>query len=220
MKQAQLLDYIKSGKNELLQQEVNNNPTLAVENTELGISLLQYAAYCRNITAVNILREHVKEMTIYEAASIGDITTIKKYLQDNPGLVNSYSVDGFTPLGLASFFNQADIVELLLEKGADPNIATANDFKVAPLHSACATSDIEIARLLIANGADVNKKQMAGVTPLHSAAHNGQTELVKLLLQNGADVNAITDNEKTPLAMAEERDFTETAHIIRTYATV
>ena len=56
---------------------------------------------------------------------------------------------------------------------------------------------------------------MQGVTPLHSAAHNGQTKLAKLLIDRGAEINAKMDNGRTPLFMAEEKDFTETAELIK-----
>jgi ankyrin repeat protein len=124
-------------------------------------------------------------------------------------------VDGFTALGLASFFGHLSLVSLLLEQGADPNIASNNAFKVAPIHSACAISRIDITELLIRHGADVNAKQQQGVTPLLSAAHHGQTTLAKLLIDHGADVNAETGKGQTPLAMATEKNFQETAQLIR-----
>ncbi|HUZ59235.1 MAG TPA: ankyrin repeat domain-containing protein [Hanamia sp.] len=72
-------------------------------------------------------------------------------------------------------------------------------------------------RIIIKNGADVNAKQMKGVTPLHSAAHNGRNELAKLLIDNGADINAKMDNGHTPLFMAEEKGFKETAELIKQF---
>jgi uncharacterized protein len=56
---------------------------------------------------------------------------------------------------------------------------------------------------------------MQGVTSLHSAAHNGQTKLAKLLIDNGAAINVKMDNGQTPLFMAEEKNFIETAELIK-----
>lgn len=206
---------IKTGDNNTLNKIINDNPSIADKKTEQGISLLQFAAYCRNKSAIEILRKFKKEPDIFEAASIADIVAVENLIHQDPSCINSFSADGFTPLGLASFFGHEDMVKVLLAKRANPNIAANNQFKVAPIHSACAISNYEIAELLINHGADVNAKQMQGVTPLHSAAHNGQRELVKLLLDSGADIHAKMDNGQTPLFMAEEKGFGETADLIR-----
>lgn len=212
----EIIDAIKASDNEKVNQIINDNSTIADRKTEQGISLLQFAAYCRNKSAVAILKNHKKdELDIFEATSIGDIDIVSRLINKNSVLTNSFSADGFTPLGLASFFEQIDIVKLLLGNEANPNIPANNQFKVAPIHSACAISNYEIVNLLIKNGADVNAKQMQGVTPLHSAAHNGQNELAKLLIDSGADINAKMDNGHTPLFMADEKGFKETAEIIK-----
>ena len=210
----EIIDLIRTGKNDLLAQKLNDNPLLADNKTEQGISLLQFAAYCRNNFAVDLLKRYKQNPDIFEAASIGDTETIKQLLEKTPGLLNSFSPDGFTPLGLAAYFGHLSPVKLLLDKGANPNIASNNQFKVTPIHSACAISNFDIAALLIRHGADVNAKQMQGVTALHSAAHNGQTKLSKLLIDNGADINAKMDNGQTPLVMANEKNFQETAELI------
>ena len=210
-----LVNLIKTGDNDRLIEIVNDSPSIVDMKTEQGISLLQLAAYCRNRPAIDIIRKYKKELTIFEAASIADIATIGKLIDQNPDQVNSFSPDGFTALGLASFFGHLEIVKLLLSKNADPNLAANNQFKVAPIHSACAVSNYDITEILIKNGADVNARQMEGVTPLHSAAHNGQTKLVKLLIDNGADINSKMDNGHTPLFMAEEKNFSETAALIK-----
>lgn len=210
-----IFDLIKTSYNEKLEEIISETPSIADTKTEQGISLLQFAAYCRNKSAVDTLRKHKKELNVFEAASVADIETVNKIINKNPELTNSFSPDGFTPLGLASFFGQLDIVKLLLNKGANPNIAANNQFKVAPIHSACAISNYDITDLLIKHGADVNAKQMQGVTPLHSAAHNGQTKLAKLLIDSGAYINSKMDNGQTPLFMAEEKSFNETAELIK-----
>jgi ankyrin repeat protein len=197
-----------------LEQALKDNTSLANIKTGQGISLLQFAAYCRNNAAVDILKKYKQKLDIFEAASIGDSATVRNLVSKNPELLNSFSEDGFTVLGLASFFGHLSIVKLLLDKGANPNIASNNQFKVAPIHSACAISHFDIADLLIRHHADINAKQMQGVTPLHSAAHNGQTKLSELLIDNGADINAKMDNGQTPLFMANEKNFQETAELI------
>ncbi|TRX00805.1 ankyrin repeat domain-containing protein [Flavobacterium gawalongense] len=214
MNMEEIIELIKTGKNDLLEKKLNDNRSLADIKTEQGISLLQFAAYCRNNFAVDILKKHKQKLDIFEAVSIGDTETVSQLLDKNPELLNSFSSDGFTALGLASFFGHLSLVKLLLDKGANPNIASNNQFKVAPIHSACAISHFDIAELLIKHGADVNARQMQDVTPLHSAAHNGQTKISKLLIDNGADINSKMGNGQTPLFMANEKNFKETAELI------
>ena len=209
-----IIELIKTGKSDLLEQKLSDNPSLSDTKTEQGISLLQFAAYCRNNFAIEILKKYKQNLDIFEAASIGNNETVNQLLNQNPELLNSFSKDGFTALGLASFFGHLSLVQLLLDKGANPNISSNNQFKVAPIHSACAISHFDIAKLLIEHGADVNARQMQGVTPLHSAAHNGQAKLSKLLIDSGADINAKMENGQTPLFMANEKNFHETAEVI------
>src|SRR5689334_8042304 len=173
----EIADLIKTGKNSILAEKLGDNPSLVHAKTEQGLTLLQFAAYYRNREAIDIIKRFKGDFDIFEAAMIGDEATLLKKLQSPPDMVNARSADGFTPLGLAAYFGQLEIVKLLLQHDADPNIASDNQFKVAPLHSACAVSNYEIAELLLRGGADVNAKQMSGVTPLHSAAHNGQAKL-------------------------------------------
>lgn len=210
-----LVDFIKTGANNELKEAVSNNPSLAEIKTEQGISLLQFSIYCRNREAAEILRNYKKEIDLFEAVSLGDYQMVETYLTRKPDLINTFAIDGFSPLGLASFFEHKKLVGLFLDREASPNVPANNSFKVTPLHSACAVSNFEIAEILIKKGADVNAKQMSGVTPLHSAAHNGQTKLAKLLIENGADVNAKMEDGKTPLLMAEEINNNETIELLK-----
>jgi hypothetical protein len=59
-----------------------------------------------------------------------------------------------------------------------------------PLHRAAANGHIEISRLLLQNGADVNVKDDGGNTPLHWAAEEDNIDVLHLLVENGADLEA------------------------------
>jgi uncharacterized protein len=110
------------------------------------------------------------------------------------------------------------LIELLLEKGADPNRQTnttpvhgwmqldgswVNFDGQTPFIRAALSGDIDVMRLLLAHGANANVSTKEGTTALMAAAGinwvSGQTytrspneylEAVKLCLERGADVNA------------------------------
>lgn len=200
---------IQDGNIGTIKTALSENPSLINSKTEQGLSALLLAMYFRKNDIVNVLLENKTDFDFFEAAASGRLDYVKKILKNELEILNQFAVDGFTALGLSCFFNQKEIANFLLKKGADPNIVSNNDFKVAPLHSAVATSQIEIVNILLQNGANINSKQSNGVTALHSAAHNGATDIVKLLLQNGADEKAKTEDGKSVLFFAKEGEFKE-----------
>jgi uncharacterized protein len=210
-----ITESIQQGTTEILQKALQADPSLAAADAQEGISLLLFAVYCRNQPAVNLLKTYRTSLSIYEAACTGEMGIVMALLAERPETLNRSSADGFSLLGYSCFFNQPAIARYLIDEGADPNQASANAFKVTPLHSACAIASFPLAHLLLDNGADANARQQGGVTPLHSAAHHGATELVRLLFENGADVHARTDSGETALSFAEKGAFANTAAIIR-----
>lgn len=76
----------------------------------------------------------------------------------------------------------------LLSKGADPNKRNRYN-KQTPLHLSALYSQLEAAKLLIENGADVNATHLSNskCTPLHIAVANGDAAMARLLLEKGAD---------------------------------
>ncbi len=96
------------------------------------------------------------------------------------------NIDGINnefPLFYAVNNNNYEIVEFLLEKGADVRKRSnhIND-NFTSLHVACANGNTDIVKLLIQYGADILKKDIYGNTPLMIATLNNNVELVETLL--------------------------------------
>jgi ankyrin repeat protein len=76
----------------------------------------------------------------------------------------------------------------------------------SPIHDAALTGDIELMKMLIANGADVDERDVHGYTPLILAIQEGHTDIAKTLITHGADVNARAasdgGNDVTPLYLS------------------
>lgn len=203
MTQAEaFLDAIKTGDRAKVEQMLIAEPDLARATTASGLSVVLLAAYYQEPAIAARLAAERSDLTIFEAAAVGHERRVEAFLDSDSAQLDAVAGDGFTPLGLASFFGQPEVVELLLAHGANVNLASQNAMRVAPLHSAVAQRRIDIARQLIAHGADVNARQADDFTPLHGAAQNGQAEMVALLLQHGADMNARPRDGQTALTLA------------------
>lgn len=145
-----------------------------------------------------------RALDVFEAAALGAVERLRELLAAAPAAASARAPDGFGALGLAAYFRQADAVDVLLAAGAPVDEPSANEMRVTPLHSAAASRQLEIARRLVAHGANVDARQRHGFTPLHSAAHNGDLALVELLCAHGADRQARSDDGKRALDLARE----------------
>lgn len=96
---------------------------------------------------------------------------------------------GYSPLHWAAQHKDERLVRLLLEHGADPDIASAPTEGVTYLSSPA--------------------------TPLHLAVLEESIPIVTILIQAGADVNVRSGDDRTPLSIAEEWDSKEIADLLR-----
>lgn len=189
---------IEAGEVGALRALLADHPSAAEARRADGMSALLWARYQDELDAVAALLEANPRLDVFEAAALGHPEVLRAELDRDPNLAVAYSPDGFTALGLASFFGNREGVELLLARGARVNDASQNRMRVAPLHSALAGTDPTIADLLLAAGADVNAVQADGYTPLHEAAQNGDRAMAERLVAAGADPQARLDDGSTP----------------------
>lgn len=183
------------------------------QKTSYGISIIMLCCYYNKSNITNILLEYV-DLDIFEAAAIGKFDVLAHHIFKKPDLINNYSQDGFTPLGLATYFGNYEIARYLVLKGANVNLTSNNGYFTSPLLSAIAGNYTQIAKMLILNGAQINCAQKAGITPLHLAAENGNIEIIILLLEKGADVNVRMEGGKLPCTLAHDKGFVEIAEIL------
>ncbi len=209
-----LFDRIKSGDHAAVQTLLAADPSLANTQIDGGPSAVLLAVYYGQLEIAQTLASHCDNLSIFEAAALGDDERALSILNTHPELIDATASDGFTPLGLASFFGHADVVDLLLGMGATVNLASRNNQRVMPLHSAVAGGHLEVVRALLERSADVNATQEGGFTPIHGAAQNGQLAMVKLLLEYGADASAASNDGKTALDFARESGSAEVVQLL------
>ena len=130
-----ITESIQKGETGLLEKRLTENPALAESTTREGLSLLLFALYCGRANhgvAAELIKRYKPALDCYEAACLGELGTLTKILDQTPALINTPSVDGFSLLGYACFFNQPAIAEYLIEKGADVNHASDCWLKMEP----------------------------------------------------------------------------------------
>lgn len=100
--------------------------------------------------------------------------------------VNFVGVAGAGALALACFNNDELMVAELLAAGADKD----TDAHGSPLHLAIMRGLDKIVEMLVAAGAEMEKRNGCGWTPLLAACYCGQLRIARILVEAGADLEA------------------------------
>lgn len=114
---------------------------------------------------------------------------------------------GKSPLHrLMTYKKECEIVNYLLEHGADPN--SKNSFIVngeggrTPMIVATEHRNLDLVKCLMRHNADPNIKTLKNVVPLHIAVKDQRLDIVEYLLQNGANPNIEDSVKQIPLHVA------------------
>lgn len=203
----ELFAAIRTGDEPAVDRILAADPRLAGARDRDGLTavmLARYFSFSRTAILERLLAARGDDdLDVFEAAACGRTARLQKVLADDLGQARAWSVDGFTALHLASFFGAESCADVLLDAGADPDVASRNDQGVHPLHSAVAGRAFCIARRLVEVGADVDAVQRGGFRPLHAAAQNGDELTVDLLLHAGADPSLATDDGRIAADFAQ-----------------
>lgn len=122
--------------------------------------------------------------------------------QESPGQLNIVDLKGQTPLMLMAEAGDAEIVRIMLQAGADPDI---QDWQgMTALHSACKSREDRCVDALVEHSCKLDKVTHDGRTPLHTATWAGDLYAVKRLIQLAPELVRQRDlRKKTPLELAE-----------------
>ncbi|PRD22884.1 UNVERIFIED_CONTAM: Ankyrin-3 [Trichonephila clavipes] len=173
--------------------------------------------------------------TLHYAVYNGDLNLIRDvfhFLSNKNTIINAGDGADRTPLHYAVLYGSSDMVELLMDEGADIWIEDREEktpLKVArehnrseilkylvehkgrdggtPLYFTAEIGDLDRARFLLDSGADIESKNGEyQATPLHGAVANYRLDVVRLLLSRSANVNAEDKGHQTPLHYAANTD--------------
>ena len=125
--------------------------------------------------------------------------------EDNIG-INQRDSNGYPPLCVATFDHDMEMVELLLEQGANINLACSTGH--TPLHIAIHNHFKKAfsCLLTLAKADDLNNVTFdEGHTPLHLAANHGYYKFAVKLLDAGANINVLATNNFNALTIACEK---------------
>ncbi|KAJ7581693.1 hypothetical protein C8J56DRAFT_250116 [Mycena floridula] len=126
--------------------------------------------------------------------------TLEQLLLQDPTHATSIDEKGYTPLSYAVQQGHSDIVQLLLDKNADPD--ACNKYQRTPLSYAAEEGHSNIVQLLLDKNADPHACDEYQRTPLSYAAEEGHSDIVQLLLDKNADPDACDEYQHTPLSYA------------------
>ncbi len=141
------------------------------------------------LIAVGLLADVTKSSMFLDAIDAGDLKAVKELLADDPALISVQ--DGRkkgsfgTPLRLAILRGNADIVEFLLSRGANPNERCVTG--MGPLHEAAIKGNADSVVVLAKYGADVNGGSGEFLHPPLCFATS--REVTEALIANGADIS-------------------------------
>lgn len=119
---------------------------------------------------------------LFVAAKKG-FTEIVRMLIDHGANVLAKNRNDMTALNIAAYGGFIEIAQILLDKDAR-NIDEGDNMGARPLHAAVQKGNLEMLKLLVEYGADINKKTNSDISILYVAAYSGHSAIVEYLTDN------------------------------------
>jgi len=147
-------------------------------------------------------QDHSLEINLFLAVDAGDYAEAVMLLLKgaDPNVQNEE--DGKTPLHIAAMRGDMKMLEFLITHPyIDMN--ALDDASTTPIHCAISHSQLDVVKLLLEKGADVNIPDAQRKTCVHIAAEQGNKMMCKLLIETyKADIRILTEQDQTPLHFA------------------
>lgn len=137
---------------------------------------------------------------LYNEIEQGNIEQVKYILSQNQNLINMKNSDGLTPLNLAAYRGQVEIVKELLDLGADAS--NGDNENSRPIHNAALAGHVNVLELLLSNGDDINAIDDNGNSPLLWTLLRRQYIAADFLLDQKASVQIVSSRGMSALHFA------------------
>lgn len=135
---------------------------------------------------------------LHQAVDHNDIVTVKKLLnKENINIQDKY---GQSLLFLAAYDGHIDLVELLINEGA--NLDTKTEYGSTALMAASIHNNSDVVSFLINSGANLDIQNNKGETALYVAAYEGQLKNIELLIAKNANMDIKDNIGVTPLIIS------------------
>ena len=168
----------------------NNNKNISAVDLKLLESLSQNSAKIMQMIIDKVdkklINDSLEGKTPLIIAVGNSYIDTSKIIIENGANINAVDIEGWSALSYAVNNGDIEIAKLLLE-----NKAKIKDELLIAIKSPIVESRINIMKLLIENGANVNYTDENGFNPLNIAIESGDMELTKFLITNGANVNSL-----------------------------
>ncbi len=185
---AAVVQAAMDGKKTVIQQAIQDGNATTAVNFE-GFSALHTAAFGGQLEIVQMLAgagmkldqvSEGKAMTALHTAAYNGHTAVVKYLLEQKMAVDGRDGEGKSALIHAASGPFPETVQVLLDAGANVNLADQTEGFTA-LMTAAAEGQLEVVKLLMAHGADPTMEDVDQDTALSFAMKRRQTEVVEFL---------------------------------------
>lgn len=171
-----LSDVMKAGKWDMTHVLIDH-----LVGSEIDVSFIYQSIICSSG------KEIIQKLLSYPNQNINKVANAQK----------------FTPLHVSVYKENLGILQVLLDRGADPNCKDI--FLCTPLHRVplfVQKDAVAFAKALIKSGASIDSQDKDGRTPLHLAIKEGKEQLIEFLIKNGASLQIQDKDNKSPLDYA------------------
>ncbi|MHA7966339.1 ankyrin repeat domain-containing protein [Paenibacillus sp. CAU 1782] len=187
---------------------ISRDATLINASNQKGETPVLLAVFLRaNDIKELLLQKGLGKLNVFEAAAVGYTSRLKELLDQSPDLIDSYGYDGFPLLSLAAHFGHSEVVELLLERGANIHARSRDgSLNNLAIHATIFGGYGHLVDLLIQKGADIHAlcegELRKGYNVLHVAAYFDKPLLIQKFIGYGADKSAVNGIGQTPRELA------------------
>ncbi len=140
------------------------------------------------------------QLNVYEIARHGCAEDLQDVFKNSPSLINFKNKSGFTALTIACYSGNIEVATLLAQHVDNINV---NSDVGTPLMAAVFKNNIDIAKMLLDLGADVNIVDPKGTSALHYGVRFSNIDLIELLVDYGADIKLKDNKGFSPRDYAE-----------------